>query len=114
METITDSKEESNLRNRKPQRKGKSTAEETRNAENNTVDGDGENKQKLQRVASDEPEKLKAKSSPKPSGDSENVVNSDNESRFVIRVQLDGASVVLFVLSFVTRFFRLSHPNGVV
>lgn len=116
METITTSQEESSLRNRKTQRKGKSTTEETKNAENSSIVGDGENKQKLQRDNGDEPEKLKTKSPPaNVSGQSgRESVKSDNEPRFVIRVQLDGASVVLFVLSFVTRFFRLSHPNGVV
>ncbi|EAT48016.1 AAEL000855-PA [Aedes aegypti] len=116
METIATSQEESSLRNRKAQRKGKSTAEETKNAENSSIVSDGENKQKLQRDNGDEPEKLKTKSPPASGIDQSDreSVKSDNEPRFVIRVQLDGASVVLFVLSFVTRFFRLSHPNGVV
>lgn len=110
METITESTEESTLRNRKLHRKGKSSNSVAEELETENA----ENKQKLQCAGSDEPEKLKSHPSPTGQlGDRESV-KSDNEPRFVIRVQLDGASVVLFVLSFVTRFFRLTHPNGVV
>ncbi|XP_058459751.1 protein O-mannosyltransferase 1 [Malaya genurostris] len=100
---------ETSLRNRKSQKKSKtSTAEEVRYTEEKLIDEVDEkspkNNKRLQPI-SEEPDTLKSHA-----GDG----NCDNNDEFVIRVQLDGASVILFLVSFLTRFYRITHPNGVV
>ncbi|XP_055530807.1 protein O-mannosyltransferase 1 [Wyeomyia smithii] len=99
------------LRNRKSPKRGK-----TCSAENNTEDKQNERNEKSLKnnkraqPLSEEPEKLKANSSAVRDKDGE----CDRANPFVIRVKLDGASVLLFLVSFVTRFYRLTYPNGVV
>ncbi|XP_058834523.1 protein O-mannosyltransferase 1-like [Topomyia yanbarensis] len=108
MEPIPESQDVS-LRNRKAHKKGKtSSTEEVRYAEDKLAEIDEKSlKNNIKRLEpiSEEPEKPKSQV-----GDD----NRDNDGEFMIRVQLDGASVVLFLVSLVTRFYRLTHPSGVV
>ncbi|XP_055600559.1 protein O-mannosyltransferase 1 [Uranotaenia lowii] len=108
METIAAESEETQLRNRK---KGKSSQDGAKIAEETKPDLAGKVDERLQPSDSGEPEKLKLvrkwSEGVKLDGDSD-------QSPFTISIQLDGASVFLFLASFLTRFYRLTYPNGVV
>lgn len=111
MEPITEpTSDEAVLRNRKSHKKGKtaSLGKESETLCDAEEEKSLENGKRLERSGDDEPANIKA---PIVGGKAKEV---EEESRFVIRVQLDGASVLLFLASFVTRFYRLTHPNGVV
>ncbi|XP_001847722.2 protein O-mannosyltransferase 1 [Culex quinquefasciatus] len=111
MEPITEStSDEAVLRNRKSHKKGKtaSLGKESETLCDAEEEKSLENTKRLERSGDDEPANIKA---PIVGGKEK---EAEEESRFVIRVQLDGASVLLFLASFVTRFYRLTHPNGVV
>ncbi|XP_055629709.1 protein O-mannosyltransferase 1 [Toxorhynchites rutilus septentrionalis] len=73
------------------------------------------NIKRQQPSASDEPENLKSRVCDDRAKEIESVISDEDDSqRFMMRFQLDGASVVLFLLSFVTRFYKITHPKGVV
>lgn len=113
---------EANLRNTKssPKKGSKqsSTVEELKDGEEKQPGREQKSPKNIKRQqasGSDEPENLKAHVCNDRGKERESAkIDDDNSQRFVIRVQLDGASVVLFLLSFVTRFYKITHPKGVV